>query len=79
MENHTQDEDLKAHLLKTDDQFRSLCEQHAQLKKQIEEIESKPHVTEADELEEHRLKKLKLNLKDQMNGIMARYRHASVS
>lgn len=78
MENHTQDESLKAHLLATDDQFRSLAEQHAQLKKKIEEIESKPHVTEADELEEHRLKKLKLHLKDQMNELMARYRHASV-
>ena len=78
MENQTQEE-LKAHLLTTDEQFRSLAEQHAHLKKQIEEIESKPHVTGADELEEQRLKKLKLRLKDQMNAIMARYRHASVS
>ncbi len=79
MENHTQDESLKAHLLATDDQFRSLAEQHAQLKKKIENIESKPHVTGDDELEEQRLKKLKLHLKDQMNEILARYRHASVS
>lgn len=79
MENHTQDEDLKAHLLTINEQFRSLAEQHAQLKKQIEEIESKPHVTESDELEEQRLKKLKLRIKDQMNEIMAQYRHASVS
>jgi uncharacterized protein len=79
MENHAQDEELKAHLLQTNEEFRSLAEQHAQLKRQIGEIESKPHVTEADELEEQRLKKLKLRLKDQMNEIMARYRHASVS
>ncbi|HTU44740.1 MAG TPA: YdcH family protein [Bryobacteraceae bacterium] len=79
MENHTQDEDLKAHLLTSNEQFRSLAEQHAQLKKKIEEIESKPHVTGEDELEEHRLKKLKLRIKDQMNELMAQYRHASVS
>ena len=79
MENHTQDENLKAHLLTTDEQFRTLAEQHAQLKKKIEEIESKPHVTGADELDEQQLKKQKLHLKDQMNEIMARYRHASVS
>ncbi len=79
MENHTQDEELKAHLLATNEQFRALNEQHAQLKHQIEEIESKPHVTEADELEEQRLKKLKLRLKDQMNGILAQYRHAHVT
>lgn len=77
MENHTQDEELKAHLLSTDDHFRSLCEQHARLKRQIETIESKPHVTEADEIEEHRLKKVKLNLKDQINEIMAGHKHAA--
>ncbi|MGA8026996.1 MAG: YdcH family protein [Bryobacteraceae bacterium] len=79
MENHTQDEDLKAHLLVTDEQFRTLAEQHAQLKREIEEIESRPHVNGADELEEQRLKKIKLRVKDQMNEIMARYKHASVS
>lgn len=78
MENHTQDEELKAHLLATDEQFRTLAGQHAQLKKQVEEIESKPHVTGEDELEEQRLKKLKLHLKDQMNEILERYKHASV-
>jgi uncharacterized protein YdcH (DUF465 family) len=78
MENHTQDEDFKAHLLATDQHFRTLAEQHAQLKHQIEKIESKAHVTGEDELEEQRLKKLKLNVKDQMNEIMASHRHASV-
>jgi uncharacterized protein YdcH (DUF465 family) len=79
MENHTQEEELKAHLLATDEQFRKLCEQHAQLKHQIQEIESKPHVTEVDELEEQRLKKLKLHLKDQINGILAQFRQMAVS
>jgi len=78
MENHTQDEELKAHLLETDEQFRTLAGQHAQLKQKIEEIESKPHVTPADEIEEQRLKKLKLHAKDEMNQILARYKHASV-
>lgn len=77
MENHTQ-EGLKAHLLASNEQFRSLAEQHAQLKRQIEAIESKPHVTSTDELEEQRLKKQKLRLKDQMNQMMAQYRTASV-
>jgi uncharacterized protein YdcH (DUF465 family) len=77
MENHTE-EDLKAHLLASNEQFRSLAEQHAQLKKQIETIEAKPHVTSADELEEQSLKKQKLRLKDQMNAMMAQYKTASV-
>ncbi len=79
MENRTQEEELKAHLLATDEQFRHLCEQHAQLKHQIQEIEAKPHVTEADELEEQRLKKLKLHLKDQINGMLAQSRQMAVS
>ncbi|MGH9609580.1 MAG: DUF465 domain-containing protein [Bryobacteraceae bacterium] len=77
MENQPQ-EDMKAHLLATDTQFRSLAEQHAQIKKQIEEIESKPHVTGADEIEEQRLKKLKLFLKDQMNRMLMQSCHATV-
>jgi uncharacterized protein YdcH (DUF465 family) len=79
MENHTQTDDLKAHLLSTNENFRALAEQHAHLKKQVEAIESKPHVTSADEIEEQRLKKMKLHIKDQMNAILAQYRHASVS
>jgi uncharacterized protein len=79
MENHTQDEELKAHLLATNEQFRALAEQHARYKKQIEEIEMKAHVTAADEIEEQRIKKLKLRLKDQMNEIIAQYRHSAVS
>ncbi len=79
MENHTQEEEAKAHLLATNEQFRALSEQHAHLKKQIEKIELKPHVTEADEIEEQRLKKLKLQVKDQMNELLAHSRAATVS
>jgi uncharacterized protein YdcH (DUF465 family) len=67
-------EDLKAHLMETSDEFRSLAQQHAQLKQQLEAIEAKPHLTIADEDQEHQIKKQKLRLKDQMNNIMARYK-----
>lgn len=77
MENHPQDE-LKAHLLATDDHFRDLCEQHAQYSRQIEAIEEKQHVTLDEELQEQRLKKLKLHLKDEMNDMLVRSRAASV-
>lgn len=77
MEN-TQDE-LKAHLMNSDEEFRHLAEQHAQYHKQLEALEAKLHLTSEEELEEHRLKKLKLHLKDQMNGIMARHRAQHVA
>jgi len=75
---NTQDE-LKAHLMQTDEEFRRLVEQHAQYKRQLDEIESKPYVTPQDEIEEHRIKKLKLHLKDQMNQILGRHRTQSVA
>ena len=77
MEN-TQDE-LKAHLMKTDEDFRRLAEQHAQYHMQLEALEAKPHLTPEEELEEHRLKKLKLRLKDQMNAIVSRNRTQNVA
>lgn len=77
MENHTQD-DLRAHLLATDERFRHLQEQHAEYSKLVEDIEARGLVTEADEIEEQRLKKLKLHTKDEMNEMLARSRATSV-
>ena len=67
-------EDLKAHLMQTNDEFRQLAVQHSEYHQQLETIESKPWLTQQDEEEEHRLKKLKLRCKDQMIQIMNRYR-----
>ena len=72
-------EELKAHLMATNDEFRSLAEQHSQFHKELEVLEAKPYLSPADEAEEHRLKKQKLRLKDQMNSIMARYRAQQVA
>jgi uncharacterized protein YdcH (DUF465 family) len=72
MEN-TQDE-LKAHLMATSEEFRSLASRHSELHRQLEELEAKSHLTEQEQVEETRLKKQKLRLKDQMNEMMARHK-----
>jgi uncharacterized protein YdcH (DUF465 family) len=77
MEN-TQD-DLKAHLMQTDEEFRRLAEQHMQYHELLEALEAKSHLTPQEEVEEHKLKKLKLHLKDQMNQMMSRYRAQHVA
>ena len=77
MEQHN--EELKAHLMATSDEFRSLAHQHAQYHKQLEELEAKSHLTLEDEVEEQRLKKQKLRLKDQMNQILAQSRAQQVA
>ena len=72
-------EELKAHLMETDEEFRRLAEQHAQYHTQLEALEAKPRLTPQEEMEEHRLKKLKLRLKDQMNAILSRSRTQNVA
>ena len=72
-------EDLKAHLMATSDEFRQVAAQHAEFHKKLEALEAKPRLTAEDEVEEHRLKKQKLRLKDQMNEIMARYKGQHVA
>jgi uncharacterized protein YdcH (DUF465 family) len=75
----TSQEEIKAHLMATSEEFRSLAEKHAQFHQRLEELESKPRLSPEDEAEEQRLKKQKLRLKDQMNAIMTRYKAEQVA
>ncbi len=67
-------EEMKACLMQSNEEFRAIAEKHAEYKRLIEAIESKPHLTPEDEIEEHRLKKIKLALKDQMQQMVNRAR-----
>lgn len=73
------DDQLKAHLMASDEEFRRLAEQHADYDQKLEALEAKHALTEVEKLEETRLKKLKLHLKDQMQEIMSRQRSEHVS
>ena len=73
MEKNTQEE-LKAQLVATDPDFRRIVDEHAQYHRALEALEAKEPFTVDDEVEEHRLKKLKLKAKDQINEMLARYR-----
>ncbi len=68
-------EELKAHLMETDEEFRLLARQHCEYKKRLEALSSRPYLTPEEQIEETRIKKLKLRLKDQMQDLMDRYRH----
>ncbi|MBZ5601946.1 MAG: YdcH family protein [Acidobacteriia bacterium] len=78
METNTQDE-IKAHLMATSEEFRGLATQHAQLHQQLEALEAKQHLTDTEQMDEVRIKKQKLRLKDQMNEILARSRAQQVA
>jgi uncharacterized protein YdcH (DUF465 family) len=68
-------EELKAHLMETDEEFRRLAAQHCDYKKRLEVFASRPYLAPEEQVEETRIKKLKLKLKDQMQEMIDRYRH----
>ena len=72
-------EELKAHLMQTNETFRNLMNRHHEYDILVDELESKPVLTADEEIEEHRLKKLKLQLKDQMEQIVSEHRLQQVS
>jgi uncharacterized protein YdcH (DUF465 family) len=74
MENFTIDEELKAHLTKTDAHFRELAEKHSEYDRLLRALEARGHLTADEELEEVRLKKLKLRAKDEMSGMLGQHR-----
>jgi uncharacterized protein YdcH (DUF465 family) len=73
MEQNAQ-EDIKAHLMQTSEKYRQLVEKHHEYDRQVETLEAKHALTAQDELEEHRLKKLKLHLKDEMEQLVSEYK-----
>jgi len=74
MERNAQEE-LRAHLMETNAEYRQLAAQHTDYAKKLDALEAQPYLSSQEQLEEVRLKKLKLRLKDQMEAIVSQYRH----
>ncbi len=72
--NEQTQQDLKATLLQTDDEFHQLAAQHHQLEGRLHELTAKHYLSEPEQLEEVTLKKRKLQLKDRMEDILRRRR-----
>jgi uncharacterized protein YdcH (DUF465 family) len=53
-------------LLASHDEFQRLVQEHSQYSQRLESLTQKRYLTDDEKLEEVRLKKLKLRLKDQM-------------
>ena len=62
------------HLLATHDEFRKLAQEHTQYEQRLLSLTHKRYLTDDEKLEEVRLKKLKLRLKDQMESIERGFR-----
>jgi len=78
MERNAQ-EQLKAHLMETNPEYRQLAATHCDFAHKLEALEALPHLTDQEQLEEVMLKKQKLRLKDQMEAIVSQYRGQQVA
>ncbi len=61
-------------LLASHDEFRRLATEHTQYAQRLDSLTEKRYLTDDEKLEEVRLKKLKLRLKDQMEMIERGFR-----
>jgi uncharacterized protein YdcH (DUF465 family) len=63
---------VREQLLASHEEFRRLAQEHAQYSQRLDSLIEKRYLTEDEKVEEVRLKKLKLRLKDQMEFIAQR-------
>jgi uncharacterized protein YdcH (DUF465 family) len=64
-------------LLAQNDEFRRLVQEHSQYSQRLDALSSKRFLSEDEKVEEVRLKKLKLRLKDHMETLEQEYRRQS--
>ena len=60
--------------IKNDEQLRKYVEEHILFEKQLEEFNKKAHLTPDEEMEEKKIKKLKLAGRDKIEMILSKYR-----
>jgi uncharacterized protein len=65
---------VREQLLVSHDQFRELAQKHSQYSARLNSLTEKRFLTEEEQMEEVRLKKLKLRIKDQMHSIELEHR-----
>jgi len=65
---------VRDQLLASNDEFRRLADEHLQYSQRLDSLIQKKYLSEDEKLEEVRLKKLKLRLKDQMESLEQKYR-----
>jgi len=70
-------QEVKSLLLRSNDLYRQLSEQHHELDDRLHQLTELPYLTDSEQLEEVTLKKRKLALKDQMEQMALEYARAN--
>lgn len=65
----TPTEAIRMQSMASDSDYQRLADRHAHYAALLEQLSSKRHLTEQEQLEEVRLKKMKLRLKDEMANL----------
>jgi hypothetical protein len=65
---------VKDQLMASHEEFRRLAQEHTQYSQRLDSLIQKRYLSEEEKLEEVRLKKLKLRIKDQMELLEQTYR-----
>jgi uncharacterized protein len=69
---------VREQLLASHEEFRRLAQEHAQHSLRLNSLIEKRYLSEDEKLEEIRLKKIKLRLKDQMHMIEQEYQRGQI-
>ena len=69
---------VREQLLASHEEFRRLAQEHNQHSQRLHSLIEKRYLTEDEKLEEVRIKKVKLRLKDQMHVIEQEYRRSNM-
>ena len=68
----TPTEVIREQLMAGNIEYQRLCQEHARYAAQLEQLATKRYLTDQEQVEEVRLKKLKLHAKDQMEMLVHR-------
>jgi uncharacterized protein YdcH (DUF465 family) len=68
---------VRDQLLASNDEFRKLVQEHSMYSQRLDSLVNKKYLSEDEKIEEIRLKKLKLRLKDQMEQLERQFRHSA--
>jgi uncharacterized protein YdcH (DUF465 family) len=69
-----EEQEIKELLLRENKEFRAAFKRHQKLENTLSRFQAKNYLTDAEKIEEKKLKKEKLILKDRMYFLMTEYR-----
>ena len=71
------EEELHLRLQQEDEEYKRLCQKHSRFEERLKELQERHFLKEEEKIEERKIKKQKLLLKDRMKDIRKKYTERS--